>query len=383
MGILLVVCVQSMLQAADVQPPKPSIVHYARQTLHTLIANTRLKKRQSVLHLENAALVMDKSPEYVEVANIFITRDNGVEILQKEQDLLDEKYRVMYHGQKDRYAYSTDFRHSLYNALADQGLYSKHLPDDFRYIQTPSLMWASEHKLLRPVIDAVDYVQHKVRMLGAIFEESGLGEGILCMNAFLFGNMTKYGSCTISYVYDNKSATARTTGLKDGSESLGVPEVVYNRYSDRILALWNQHDACLGRRGRLLQIAIKNIDDATFISSGYRMKTKQPLDGITHTNTSTLLDAFDNAPQEKLEDYAMQLDQVQFCAPLTRQYMLNPDKVKVIAYNDITDKEGYAQCMQKMVYLTAEIARETRLYRELERKRYEQLMQEALLSSPA
>lgn len=283
-----------------------------------------VKQYQSYSHLTKtiAALIMYKRLTLLQ------------KVLKKEKELNDVGYYCFYHAQMNKWGFQEDFTKELIHEMYQRGLCKKPLPMDFIFIQNPKKIFFKNNAEKSAVMEQARQEQ-KSMMAGRDFFEYYRLPNRLSVNAFLFGNQTNRGSCTMHYLLANANVNDYSINFYENVfEPLAISEEIYDVYKNKIQDLFVQHQRFF-KHGRLLQIALpkNSVDKHVYIAkTGAYKATITSKRGNVVVTPSQLF----NVLEKKTDSFDPHiLDSVEFAMPLTQDYCLNPDSdIKIFTYDD-------------------------------------------------
>jgi len=278
--------------------------------------------------------------------------------IDKEKELMASGYVVMYHARSWKYGFLSDIYALLYEYKS-----GKKLKDFiFTHLDDPVLgrvserFYASEKEKRERLIKEGNPYDSKTHVLGSANRNS-----LLFLNKFLFGNLTKLGSCSMYYVLANHNMGEVDFSLAELFNMFGCSDV-YRAFKLELDALQVEY-ANLTQYGQLLQIAVpeKNVDTCIYYTTSGGPKKEyeryvavRDKNGsiINHnlqatTDTKAIVKAFDKNPQD-VGEFVLINTRDQFGG-------LNPESgIKVFSYNAV-DPEKWSLFEEKKHALFARI----------------------------
>lgn len=276
-------------------------------------------------------------------------------IIEQEIKEQSQQRHSFYHGQMSGYAFFSDLTTDLIHALHKQGIVTKPLRRDFMYIQNRDTILVESTKT--PCADG-DTDEHPA---------------MISVNAYLYGNLQKPGSCTVRYLTINQNVWPATLSTYDYVfKALQIPHSIFQKYEQELCYLQYIH-AVLFTQGRLLQISIPNeqIDTIVALSKTGRDITVVKTDRATLKTMSAFVQEVDTEPTsipfETIDRHA------EGTLQLTREYTLNPSQdMRIYAYDPKpTDKALYEKYKTRRTDLLKKIAHDMAQHPDTKGKKFE------------
>lgn len=293
-------------------------------------------------------------------------------VLEKEAGWNSAGYWCFYHAQASRLGFFQNFTKSLINELHKQGTIREKLDDDFLIIQNRFGMLVSNEAEAERVRSLANAEQESMMIDRT---EDWQSPHRLSVNAFLAGNQSDPGRCTLHYLKYNRNCNIVRSGLSTHKllKDLHIPSEIFSAYFYKLTKLEIMRENLFKQHGRLLQICIAKdkVDQFVYLSEpgGYRT-SYLTLNGIKITKVSEFLELACTAPEQM---QFVHLDQGSECAiPLTPAGVLNPSNgIKVLAYDSKpNDPRYYKEYVEEASALVKNIALDIATYKETEDKKY-------------
>ena len=276
----------------------------------------------------------------------------------KEREFAQD-YETFYHGRRWQYNYLSDLYTIFYEHQSGKPL------TDFIFTHlveqgiTPSKAFLKSETIKRerlikegnPFSHDTHLPEHDPALItgqkrATLQQMIGFGnrQTLLFLNKFLFGNIGKRGSCTMSYVLEDSNIGKINFSFKEIFSMFGYGET-YHRYEKELSALQSEHEQ-LTRCGELLQILVPKdtVDKSVYYTtSGGPKKTFYiPGEGNT-TDLKKILKYLDQNPKNIVE-FVLVNTQDTFGG-------LNPDSgIKVFSHN-LVDPAKMAEFKEKQKQL--------------------------------
>jgi hypothetical protein len=252
-------------------------------------------------------------------------------IMRKEKDLIDGGYEVFYHARRWQYGFLTDVYDRLYEYKSGKDL------DDFMFTQLddPVLgkvsekFYAEETAKRERLLKEGNSFSHETKTHPAGFVNR---QALLFLNKFLFGNLGRWGSCSMYYVLQNHNMGEIAFSVQEIFDMFGLNDA-YQAFEEELQQLQKEHDT-LSKFGEMLQIAIPkdNVDKCVYYTTSGGPKKEFVSTGVGQkaatTDIKTILADLDKNPQDIAEFVLVETKD--------KSGGLNPESgIKVFSYNTV------------------------------------------------